>query len=221
MSLRISSTALLTLAALSGCTAALEDRGPSPEFAASYPAQNSAPAAATGAIFQASSYQALATGQRASQIGDILTIRLVERTRASKSQSASGGRSSTTGVTLPGVLPSGVPNDFFEGGSDIDFTGDGAADQQNQLSGDITVTVADVLPNGVLAVRGEKRVRLNRGDEFIRFSGLVRPVDITLDNNVLSTRVADARISYAGTGQVAAPSRQGWLQRFFVAVSPF
>jgi flagellar L-ring protein precursor FlgH len=114
-----------------------------------------------------------------------------------------------------------VPNDFFEGGSDIDFTGDGAADQQNQLSGDITVTVADVLPNGVLAVRGEKRVRLNRGDEFIRFSGLVRPADITLDNNVLSTRVADARISYAGTGQVAAPSRQGWLQRFFVAVSPF
>lgn len=221
MSRRTCKLAPAALILLSGCTAALEDRGPSPEYAASYPVVPAEPAAATGAIYQASSYQAYATSQRARQIGDILTIRLVERTTASKSQSASAGRSSSTAVSLPGAFGSVIPRDLLEGGSDTDFEGGGDADQRNALTGDITVTVANVMPNGVLVVRGEKRVRLNRGDEFIRFSGLVRPEDIAVDNTVPSPRVADARISYAGTGQVAAASRQGWLQRFFTAVSPF
>lgn len=207
---------------LAGCGGVTDDRMPAPEFAATYPAVVPPPAAATGAIYTADAYQALASGRQARQIGDILTIRLVERTRATKSQSADAARSSSTALTLPGAFPfSKIPGDLFEGGGNSDFSGSGAAEQQNQLQGDITVTVANVLANGVLVVRGEKRVRLNRGDEFIRMSGLVRTSDIGLDNSVPSTRVADARITYAGTGQVAAASRQGWLQRFFTAVSPF
>lgn len=150
-----------------------------------------------------------------------MTVRLVERTRASKSQGADASRSSSTSVTLPGALPGFVPRDLLEGGTGTDFDGEGSANIQNTLSGDITVTVADVLPGGILKVQGEKRVALSRGDEYIRLSGLVRPADIGTDNSVPSTRVADARITYAGTGQVAAASKQGWLQRFFTAISPF
>jgi flagellar L-ring protein precursor FlgH len=62
---------------------------------------------------------------------------------------------------------------------------------------------------------------LNRGDEFIRLSGLVRGSDIGPDNRIASTRVADARITYSGKGELARASRQGWLQRFFSVVSPF
>ena len=206
---------------LSGCGGAPDARYPSSDFAAAYPPPAGQPAVATGGIYRAGQYQALASSRRARQIGDILTVRLVERTRASKSQSADASRDSEFGVTFPGALPSAVPRDIFEGGGSSGFSGSGSADQQNRLLGDITVSVADVLPNGVLLVRGEKRIEVSRGEEYIRLSGLVRPGDIGIDNSVPSTRVGNARISYAGTGQVAAPSRQGWLQRFFTAVSPF
>jgi flagellar L-ring protein precursor FlgH len=62
---------------------------------------------------------------------------------------------------------------------------------------------------------------LNRGDEFIQIAGIIRPADISNDNKVLSTRVADARITYSGKGEIARASRQGWLQRFFSMLSPF
>ena len=68
-------------------------------------------------------------------------------------------------------------------------------------------------PNGLLAVRGEKWLRLNQGDEYIRFSGVVRKQDISPNNTVESERVADARITYSGTGDVAAGSEQGWVSR--------
>ena len=85
--------------------------------------------------------------------------------------------------------------------------------QNNSLSGTISVTVYRAYPNGLLAVRGEKWLRLNQGDEYIRFSGVVRKQDISPNNTVESERVADARITYSGTGDVAAGSEQGWVSR--------
>jgi flagellar L-ring protein precursor FlgH len=81
--------------------------------------------------------------------------------------------------------------------------------------------VAEVYPNGTMLVRGEKTIRLNRGDEFVRVAGIVRQSDVTADNRIPSTRVADASITYTGKGEIARASRQGWLQRFFSVVSPF
>jgi flagellar L-ring protein precursor FlgH len=101
------------------------------------------------------------------------------------------------------------------------FTGKGAATQSNALNGEITVTIAQVYPNGTMMVKGEKALTLNRGDEFIQISGLVRQADIGPDNRIASTRVADAKIIYKGKGEIANASRQGWLQRFFSAISPF
>jgi flagellar L-ring protein precursor FlgH len=94
-----------------------------------------------------------------------------------------------------------------------EFTGTGAADQSNSLSGNISVTVVELLPNGNLSVRGEKRVTLNQGDEFIRLSGIVRPVDISTSNIITSDKVADVTIMYVGEGAMADASKMGWLAR--------
>ncbi|MDV7389727.1 flagellar basal body L-ring protein FlgH, partial [Arthrospira platensis SPKY1] len=95
------------------------------------------------------------------------------------------------------------------------FDGEADAGQSNSLTGNISVTVAEVMPNGLLRIRGEKWLTIAEGDEFIRLSGLVRPEDITIDNTVVSTKIADARIAYSATGAFADVNRAGWMTRFF------
>tara|TARA_B100000678_G_scaffold279265_1_gene274785 strand:- start:615 stop:1343 length:729 start_codon:yes stop_codon:yes gene_type:complete len=181
------------------------------------------PAPANGSIFQASSgYAGLYEGVRAAQVGDPLTIVLVERTSATKS--AGSNLDSKGGFSL--IPPTTGPLNLFNG-SDASasgtrgFDGTGTAGQSNALSGEISVTVSAVYPNGTMMVQGRKRVTLNRGDEWLEIRGLVRRVDISQDNRIASTRVADAQIAYTGKGDVARASRQGWLSRFFQVISPF
>ncbi|WP_407033495.1 flagellar basal body L-ring protein FlgH [Facivitalis istanbulensis] len=201
-------------------------KAPAEDFSTVRPPAMPMPPAAqpTGAIFQASDgYAALYEGWRARRVGDPLTIVLVERTAASKSATSKLGSKGDLGLNPPTTGPLGSllkSTDIGMGGS-RNFNGAGAADQSNSLSGEISVTVAQVFPNGTMLVQGQKRVTLNRGDEFIQIKGLVRSADIGIDNRVLSTRVADAQIAYTGKGDVARASRQGWLSRFFQAVSPF
>jgi flagellar L-ring protein precursor FlgH len=95
------------------------------------------------------------------------------------------------------------------------FSGEGGSEQSNQLTGNVTATVVEVLPNGYLRIRGEKLISINKGDEYIRLTGVVRPVDIQADNSILSTMVANAEIAYGGTGMLADASEMGWLGRFF------
>lgn len=176
----------------------------------------------SGAIFLAENYTPLTSGARAGRIGDILTIVLVERMSATKSNSATTGRNGSVGLTPPATGPLNLfnPTDINMGG-DQSFKGKGDAAQSNALSGEVSVTVAAVYPNGTMLVKGEKLVTLNRGDEAVQFSGIVRTADISTDNRVPSTRVADARIRYTGKGEIARASKQGWLQSFFSKISPF
>lgn len=193
-----------------------------PDYAPTY-SQPLARRPANGAIFQVDDgYAPLTAGARAARVGDMLTIVLAERTQASKSNAAKADRSGEIGLTPPATGPLGLfnPSDIGASGSNS-FDGKGEATQSNQLNGEISVTVAEVYPNGTMLVRGEKLLTLNRGDEHIRISGIVRDADITADNRVSSTRVANARITYAGKGEIARASRQGWLQRFFTMLSPF
>ena len=95
------------------------------------------------------------------------------------------------------------------------FEGAGESTQKNSLTGSITVSVVEVFPNGYLFVRGEKRLTLTAGNEYIRVSGIVRPVDIQADNTIVSTKIADATIIYTGDGQLAESNSMGWLARFF------
>jgi flagellar L-ring protein precursor FlgH len=152
----------------------------------------------------------------------LLTIILVERMSASKSNSATTGRTGSIGLTPPTTGPLNLfsPSDVNISG-DQSFKGKGEASQSNALSGEVSVTVAAIYPNGTMLVKGEKFVTLNRGDEKVQFSGIVRLADISVDNRVPSTRVADARIRYTGKGEIARGSSQGWLQRFFSRISPF
>ena len=211
---------LLLLSACMGTGAAR----PSPEYAATIAAPAPPPPPrSNGAIFQAADgYAALTSGARASRVGDVLTIALVENTQAVKTSSQTSDREGDIGLTPPTTGPLSLfdPSDVSMGG-ESSFQGKGQAAQSNKLSGEISVTIAEVYPNGTMLVRGEKLVTLNRGDEYIRVAGLVREADITPDNRVASTRVADARITYSGRGEIARASRQGWLQRFFNVVTPF
>ena len=192
------------------------------EYAPTLPLAYAAPAA-DGAIFHATSgYAPLTSGARASMVGDLITIILTEKTAAQKTNTASTDRQSSIGLTPPttGPLSFFKASDATVGGNGT-FSGKGGAAQSNQLTGAVTVTIAQVLPNGNLVVRGEKHLTLNRGDEFVQITGIVRPLDIGSDNTVLSTRVADAHITYSGKGEIARASTQGWLGRFFSRVSPF
>ncbi|OQW39558.1 MAG: flagellar biosynthesis protein FlgH [Proteobacteria bacterium SG_bin5] len=180
------------------------------------------PPQANGSIFQAANgYAPLYEGWRAKRVGDPLTIVLVERTLASKSSGSQLDSNGNFGI----VPPSSGPLSFDPGaaklGGNRGFKGGGQADQSNSLSGEMSVTVAAVYPNGTMLVQGTKRVVLNRGDEFMQIRGLVRMADVDGDNRVPSTRVADAQIEYTGKGDVARAARQGWLSRFFSVISPF
>ncbi|MGV1684829.1 flagellar basal body L-ring protein FlgH [Sphingopyxis sp. NJF-3] len=216
---RLSSALILALAA-APVGAAAKDEVPDDAFAATAPAPQ-APPPANGAIFQGG-YVALTSGGRAGRVGDIVTIQLVERTIASKSNAASTQRGGSLGLTPPSTGPLSLfsPSDIGMGGSN-EFKGKGEASQSNQLAGEISVTIAEVYPNGTMLVKGEKLLTLNRGDERVQISGLIRAIDIGPDNRVASTRVADANIRYVGKGEIARASRQGWLQRFFSIISPF
>ncbi|WP_174298032.1 flagellar basal body L-ring protein FlgH [Sphingomonas bacterium] len=191
--------------------------------ASALPAMPVAAPEANGAIFQAvGGYAALYEGSRAKHVGDPLTIVLVERTAASKSSNSKLGSSGGFGITPPttGALSLFNGTDASASGT-RNFTGSGTADQANSLSGEVSVTIAQVYANGTMLVQGQKRVTLNRGDEYVRIKGVVRSADIDTENRVLSTRVADAQIQYTGKGDVARAGRQGWLSRFFQVVSPF
>lgn len=215
------------MALLSGCATTTEiSKGDQPRFSAALP-----PAAQdrsnNGAIYNATTSQTLFEDYKARRVGDILTVVLAEETSARKSAGASSSRTASASVLDPVVAGGpitykGAPILNTDIDSDQSFEGKGEAAQSNMLEGSITVTVADVLPNGNLAVQGEKWIRINQGEEYIRLRGIVRPVDISAGNTVLSTQVADAELAYGGTGQVAHSSSPGWLSRFFASpIWPF
>ncbi|MDZ7753492.1 MAG: flagellar basal body L-ring protein FlgH [Gammaproteobacteria bacterium] len=236
--------AALLLALLGGCqTQPTRD----PAFAAARPEPQPAPAPTAGAIFSVAHtgpqfYDAtLFTDTRARRVGDILTIQLVEQTTAEKESETIieqetifeddnptifGGSPSIPRLpVVRNVLDAGEDRRFSLANSinsNREFEGLGETTQSNRIRGEITVTVAEVLPNGNLVIQGEKVMTLTRGNEYLRFSGIVRPMDVTADNTVPSTRVANSTIHYAGDGEVADSNVMGWLARFFVsALVPF
>ncbi|NYT71488.1 flagellar basal body L-ring protein FlgH [Halomonas sp. QX-2] len=177
-----------------------------------------------GSIYQArQGYQPLFEDRRPRSIGDILTIVLDEEVSASKNSQSNAGRSGSASLELA-QLPD-ILDVLAEYGYDIsgenDFTGSGGSQANNSFTGTITVSVLEVMNNGNLRVRGEKQIAINQGTEFIRFSGVVNPRTITAQNTVPSTQVADARIEYVGDGYINEAQHMGWLQRFFLNVSPF
>lgn len=201
-----------------------------PEFAAVRPALPPVQPQSNGSIYKPGFDVRLFEDLKARRVGDILTVKLAESMDASKSAETEIDRENLTSVTnptifgaspnfdVPGFLPIDPTDDLnFDTSleSNSEFEGEASASQRNALTGNLTVTVVEVLPNGNLYVRGEKRVTINNGPEYIQLSGIVRPVDVLADNSVLSTQIGDATINYIGEGAIAESSFKGWLARFF------
>ena len=188
------------------------------------------PQYSNGSLYQINAPAAsLYSDTRPHSLGDILTVVLQENTNATKSTATSTTKEDSIDLTTPDIITrrlggvsgdladllTGVLNGGQELTNDREFSGEGSSNQSNSLTGNITVTVVDVFPNGNLVIKGEKWLTLNQGQEYIRIAGVIRPGDIQPDNTILSTRIADAQIAYSGEGFIHDANQQGWLSRFF------
>jgi len=180
-----------------------------------------------GAIYQPTTYGnfPLFEDRRPRNVGDIVTVLIQERTNAAKNVATTtkrDGSASLSATSVPDFLPPalGAKQNLDIAGSN-QANGTGASRAANQFSGTLTTTVIAVLPNGNLQLAGEKQIAINRGSEYIRFSGVVDPRSVTGANTVLSTQVADARIEFRNQGVMDEVQTMGWMQRFFLNISPF
>jgi flagellar L-ring protein precursor FlgH len=182
------------------------------------PVAPTAPSYVNGSLFQLRSVS-LFTDMKPRRIGDIITIRLNESTSATKQATTSSRKENSYDTGVPilfGTTPTRKGNSILNVAIDADreFSGEADSSQSNRLSGEITVTVVDILPNGNLVVQGEKWFTLNQGKEYIRIAGVIRPYDVAADNSIVSTKLADAQITYSGEGFLADSNNQGWLGQF-------
>ena len=193
-----------------------------------------------GSIYNSTSSGFFASDRRAKIVGDILTVTLNESLSASKSTTNNTSKTDTFGVTLPplifnqnpavnlgtGILNGGKGTDTLTNadvaaGAAQSFAGSGTAAQSNTLTGSMTVTVVRVLPNGNLEIKGQKKLVLNDGSEYLRLSGIIRPEDISATNTISSSNIADAKITYTNAGVYAESTQPGWLSKIFRQITPF
>lgn len=203
----------MVLGLLAGCAA-----GPIPEGRLPEPHITPPPAIAStaseGSLYAPYRGLSLFEDTKARNTGDLLTVLLVEKTQASKSATTSTSKATSAEIGDVTLLGQSVGIASGIGGSSS-FGGAGASAQSNKLEGSLTVSVVERLSNGVLRIVGEKRLRLNQGEETVRLEGLVRTADISPGNTITSDRIAEARIVYQGKGALADANAKGWIARFF------
>ncbi|WP_019431176.1 flagellar basal body L-ring protein FlgH [Limnohabitans sp. Rim47] len=240
----LSSALWLALAlSLTGCATSTAPMAHTPQFAPVLPVAVEKPRMATGAIYNGRQSDNWFGRVRAYNVGDVITVLLNESTQAGRTQSGTVKRAAKNDV-IPSVgsapdglnarvqglrLPTKILGTRLQGimggvdlsKANIESVGGGEADQQASLTGDVSVTVVDVLANGNLMVRGEKQLALTEGAEIIQVSGIIRPEDISPNNTVQSRRLANAQIAYRGTGDMANAAKAGWGTNALMKFWPF
>lgn len=210
----------MSLLVVTGCTSVPLEKDVYPNDPKYAPVPSSSLQAApsiNGSLYKSNYSLSLFSDQQATRVGDIITVIFDEKYNSSKSAETKSQKDSKNNSKPVSILNS-VPG-WKNLGLDINsehkrsFKGKGDADRSNSLSGTISVTVSDILPSGVLQIRGEKWLTLSEGDEYIRIMGLIRPQDITPQNTVMSSKVADARIKFGGRGNLNNSTKQGWFGR--------
>ena len=175
-----------------------------------------------GAIFSTSSSGLFSSDRRAKKVGDILSVTLSETFSSNKAVTNSSGKTDTIGAE---VGPTGLLRNFAGLGGSASktnsFSGSMATNQSNSLSGTLSATVVRVFPNGNLEIKGQKKLRITEGTEYIRLSGIIRPQDISTTNSVSSAKIAEAQIEYVGAGILDSATKPGWGSSIFRAISPF
>lgn len=193
-------------------------------FTPVFPVEQTLPQVATGAIYNGRQSELFFGRGRGFQVGDVITVLLNESTQAARSQNGTVSR--TAKNDIPALSTNFIKGGLFKGGtemlgSNIKNEGAGKADQTASLTGSIAVSVIDVMSNGNLVLRGEKQLALTEGSEIIQVGGIVRPDDIAPNNTVQSRRLANAQITYRGTGDMAAATRPGWGTSGLLKLWPF
>lgn len=224
----------VSLLGLSGCSHILDtmDLHDETVLPPAYPDDHPPPPKSNGTIYQAGHEISLYQDHIAGRIGDILTIRLEESTQGEKQAKMKTNKTDSintnngTAVTENGSIKPQIAHTMvsplmFNVGEDMQFDGKGETNEYNKLHGTISVTVIRVLSNGNMVVQGESWITINQGREFVRLSGIVRSEDIEPGNLVSSQRLADARISYSGSGQVGNSARGGILTQLMYKFFPF
>lgn len=168
---------------------------------------------------------------KARRVGDIVTIKIVESSKASNKADTSTGRSSSISAgidnffgletdystTDPFFNPFGKVKADFE----TAFDGKGTTSRSGDLTAFITARITEVYPNGNFQIAGSREITVNNERQFITLSGIIRSRDISPDNVVLSTYISDARIAYSGAGIIDDRQRPGWMMRILNTVWPF
>jgi len=207
----------LLLATISGCASIEQAKvlPNDPDFAPILPEMEEVAPVPTGSLFKVNYVNNIYSDSKAHRVGDIISVILNESTQANKNAKTEYKKDNSLlldPVTGFGGLPVNFQKKSIQLGLEqsSSFKGDSKADQGNSL-----VHVLRVLSNGNLMIRGEKWMTLNSGDEYVRLTGVIRAQDIGADNTIISSKVANARIQYAGTGAFADIQQQGWLSKFF------
>ncbi|HJU50185.1 MAG TPA: flagellar basal body L-ring protein FlgH [Pseudogulbenkiania sp.] len=204
----------LAMLSLAGCTQMIP---PEPQAEFDLPAEvKTPPRGVGGGVFAPGGAWSLIADNRAYRPGDALTVVLEETTQASKKAGTLLDKKSGASIQ-PTILASQTINTKVGIDAARTFDGSSSSTQQNALSGSLSVIVQQVLPNGLLLVKGEKQLTLNQGEEYLRLAGYVRVDDIDTDNRVSSQRIANARIAYSGRGVLSDANAPGWLTRFFTS----
>lgn len=190
------------------------------------------PAAAAG-LWQETSYRSAFQDLRAHKVGDLITVNIVETSQANKKASTSTGRESSINAGISNLMgwegkisKIGVPAEFnnevmLKASMENDFDGSGETSRNESMTASITARVIEVTPNGNLFIKGSRKVKVNNEAQYITLTGLVRPADVSPDNTVLSSYIAEAAIEYTGSGPVSDKQRPGWLMRAVDFVWPF
>ncbi len=193
------------------------------------PVQNERLMPEEGSIFSAHSMD-LYRDQRARNVGDIITVAIVETasstseatTKTTRGSSVSGDISYLFRFADWTKLRENTPNSRTLGASlKNDFSGDGETTRDNTMTATISARVIDVTMDGNLVIQGYREVKTNNETQHIILSGLVRPADISPDNVVKSSHIADARIEISGEGAVSDKQQPGWLAKGVDILWPF
>ncbi len=192
------------------------------------------PSVAATSLFNERTYAGFYEDLRAHRVGDLVTINIVETSKAKKKAETKTERTSSLDAGINNMLGyetmfrswGGFPPAFdntamFKGFMSNKFEGTGETTRDESMTASITARVVEVLPNGNLVIRGTRYIKVNNENQYIILSGIIRPVDISPDNTILSSYISDAKIEYSGTGSVSDKQRPGWLTRLLDYVWPF
>ena len=161
---------------------------------------------------------------KAGKVGDVVTIRIVENSKGNKNASTKTAKDSSISASISSLL--GMSSNNLSSASvgaetSEKHDGTGSTSRSSELSAVITAKVIDMMPNGNLIIDGRREVVVNNETQLISINGIVRPEDIGPNNTVLSTYIADAKITYTGSGVIGDKQRVGWLVRIIDFIWPF